>query len=49
MPKKTKGGLQPTHQPFFTEYHKNSKILNVLIQMKKDNKSDYTINSQEKP
>ena len=41
-------GLRPTHQPFFPEYHKNPKIQNVLIQMLKDNKSDYTINFTRK-
>ena len=89
MPQKTKGGLLPTHQPYFTTYHnfpepkptqplfsevklelpyRNNKprpvitapslekhiipnktpILNVLIQMKNDNKSDYTINFTRK-
>ena len=34
----------------FPEYHNatNPKIVNVLIQMKKDNKSDYTINFTRK-
>jgi integrase len=33
----------------FPEYHNcNPKILNVLVQMKKDNKSDYTINFTRK-
>jgi hypothetical protein len=34
----------------FPEYHKvtNPKIVNVLIQMKKNNKSDYTINFTRK-
>jgi len=37
---KTEGGLQPTHQPFTTVTH---PFLNILIKMKNDNKSDYTI------
>ena len=40
-------GLQPTRQPFSTIYHIDS-ITSVLIQMKKDNKSDYTINFTRK-
>ena len=53
MPQKTKGGLQPTHQPkdhafFRIPQHTESKILNVLIHMKKDNKSDYTISFTRK-
>jgi len=53
MPQKTKGGLQPTHQPkdhafFRIPQDADPRILNVLIQMKKDNKSDYTINFTRK-
>jgi integrase len=55
MPQKTKGGLRPTRQPSTTEYHNDftispytTKIENILIQMKKDNKSDYTINFTRK-
>jgi hypothetical protein len=29
MPQKTKGGLLPTHQPKFPEYHPNSKRLSA--------------------
>jgi len=28
MPQKTKGGLQPTRQPFFTKYHIDSQCPN---------------------
>ena len=51
---KDKDGLQPTRQPkdhaFFRipQLNGDSKIINVLIQMKKDNKSDYTINFTRK-
>ena len=54
MPQSTKGGLRPTHQPKFPEYHENpilpntAKILNLLVEMKKNNKSDYTINFTRK-
>ena len=53
MPQKTKGGLQPTHQPkdhafFRIPQPPNPKIQNVLIEMKLDNKSDYTINFTRK-
>jgi hypothetical protein len=46
-------GLRPTRQPkdhafFRIPQRTDSKILNVLIQMKKDNKSDYTINFARK-
>ncbi len=41
----TKGGLQPTRHAFSTACHNSAKgIDNVLIEMKLDNKSDYTIN-----
>jgi len=55
MPQKTKGGLQPTRQPSTAVYHNfqpvqpnTTKIVNVLIQMKADNKSDYTIHFTNK-
>jgi integrase len=53
MPLRTEGGLRPTHQPkdhafFRIPQGTEPKILNVLIQMKKDNKSDYTINFTRK-
>jgi integrase len=40
MPSRTEGGLQPAHQPQFPEYH---PFLNVLIKLKNNAKSDYTI------
>jgi len=45
MPQKTKGGLQPTRQPQFPEYH---PILNILIHMKNNAKSDYSIKFVDK-
>jgi len=51
MPQRTKGGLRPTRHATFTALHHippNPNILNVLIQMKNDNKSDYTINFTRK-
>jgi hypothetical protein len=44
MPQSTKGGLRPTHQPKFPEYH---LFLNVLAQMN-NNKSEYTIKFVDK-
>ncbi|MCW3977625.1 MAG: site-specific integrase [Candidatus Bathyarchaeota archaeon] len=45
MPSRTEGGLRPAHQPQFPETH---PILNVLIRMKTNNKSDYTIRFADK-
>jgi len=42
---RTKGGLQPTHQPFSTVTH---PFLNPLIQMKNQARSDYTIKNTSK-
>jgi integrase len=41
----TEGGLQPTHQPKYATPH---PILNVLIKMKNNGKSDYTIKFTDK-
>jgi len=57
MPHETKGGLHPTHQPITTVHQPffaahqpapDGTIENVLIDMKKNNKSDYTINFTRK-
>jgi len=56
MPQKTKGGLQPRSQPKFAEYHpilNNSpethpSILNILVKMKNNGKSDYSIKFVDK-
>jgi len=53
MPQSTKGGLRPTRQPKDHAFSRipqelDPKILNVLIDMKKNNKSDYTINFTRK-
>ena len=55
MPQRTKGGLQPTHQPittvhqpFFARPPTEGTIENVLIDMKKNNRSNYTINFTRK-
>ena len=52
MPSRTEGGLRPAHQPP-TMVHRpfqpnTAPILNILIQMKNNNKSDYTINFTRK-
>jgi len=40
MPSRTEGGLQPARHHQFPEYH---PLLNVLVRLKNNNKSDYTI------
>ena len=44
MPQGTEGGLQPTHQP----HNCNPTILNILIKMKNNGLSDYTIKFTDK-
>jgi len=45
MPSRTEGGLQPARPPQFPEYH---PFLNVLVRMKNNGKSDYTIKFVDK-
>jgi len=45
MPSRTEGGLQPARPPQFPEYH---PLLNVLVRMKNNGKSDYTIKAVDK-
>jgi hypothetical protein len=50
MPQKTKGGLLPTRQPITTVHQPffDGTIENILIEMKKNGRSDYSINFTRK-
>jgi integrase len=48
MPHRTKGGLQPTRQPYNCNPPFSSEIFNLLYEMKKNAYSDYSINFTRK-